>query len=195
MKNRFFITCMILLAVLGTGRQGEAQENAAKWNVPETDRGISSRTPLAAAGSDRQLVSWGQPVLVPSPTTNASEGMEENVPAPVWRQRAQPWQSSSVPYESPSPMPSLQPISMPAGIIYPKKAIRRGWEGKTVISAEILPDGFIGQIAVAHSSGHEILDAAALESIKTWKFEPLQNAGNVSRFVDIPVTFRLKENS
>ena len=85
------------------------------------------------------------------------------------------------------------PVSIPATIVYPKKAIRRGWEGQTVVAAEILPNGSVGRTALAKSSGHEVLDHAAQEAIQTWKFaaEP-GNDPVVSQYVDIPVTFKLE---
>ena len=87
------------------------------------------------------------------------------------------------------------PVLMPKAIVYPQKAIRKGWEGKTVVAAEILPDGSVGRTALARSSGHEILDRAAQGAIQTWKFGPLKKgATDVPQYVDIPVTFKLEDH-
>mgnify|MGYP003833981713 FL=1 len=73
-------------------------------------------------------------------------------------------------------------------------AVKKKWEGQTIVAAEVLPDGLVGRTALAKSSGHEILDAAAEDAIKTWKFEyPFENnAGAPPQYVDIPVTFKLQ---
>jgi len=52
---------------------------------------------------------------------------------------------------------------------YPKAAIRRNWQGKLVVSFIIHPDGSIDNIKISESSGYEILDNAAMESVKQIK--------------------------
>ena len=85
------------------------------------------------------------------------------------------------------------PVSIPVAIVYPKKAIRKGWEGQTVVAAEVLPDGSVGRTALAKSSGHEVLDQAAEEAIQSWKFKSESEKDEpVPQYVDIPVTFKLQ---
>jgi TonB family protein len=86
------------------------------------------------------------------------------------------------------------PVLMPKTIVYPRKAVRKGWEGQAVVAAEVLADGSVGQTAVARSSGYGILDEAARDSIKTWKFGHANENKNeiLPQFVDIPVMFRLQ---
>jgi TonB family protein len=85
------------------------------------------------------------------------------------------------------------PILTPKAIVYPRKAVHRGWEGQTVVAAEVLPDGSVGRTALAKSSGHEVLDQAAKEAIQSWKFETeLEKDQAVPQYVDIPVTFKLQ---
>ncbi len=89
-------------------------------------------------------------------------------------------------------LPHLESISEP--IVYPKLAVRRGWEGETVVAAEVLANGAVGRRHVAKSSGHEILDQTALESAENWKFQPaLKNGRPVISHLEIPITFRLKD--
>jgi protein TonB len=86
------------------------------------------------------------------------------------------------------------PVLTPTAIVYPRKAVREGWEGKTVVAAEVLPDGSVGRTALAKTSGHEVLDKAAQESIKDWKFETgSPKDESVPQYVDIPVTFKLQK--
>ena len=85
------------------------------------------------------------------------------------------------------------PVLTPKAVVYPKKAIRKGWEGQTVVAAEVLPDGSVGRTALTKTSGHEVLDQAAQEAIQSWKFgsESEKNKA-VPQYVDIPVTFKLQ---
>lgn len=86
------------------------------------------------------------------------------------------------------------PVLIPKVIVYPRKAVRKGWEGQTIVAAEVLPDGSVGKTLLAKSSGHEILDHAARSAIKDWKFaNENENGGTVPQFVDIPVTFKIQK--
>lgn len=79
---------------------------------------------------------------------------------------------------------------------YPLAARRRGLEGRVMLRAEILENGSCGRISVAHSSGHEMLDQAALQAVKQWRFVPAQRGGEaVSAWAEIPVSFSLREET
>ena len=85
------------------------------------------------------------------------------------------------------------PVLMPKIIAYPRKAVRKGWEGQVVVAAEILPDGSVGRTELAKTSGHEVLDCAALNAIKTWKFsEASLEEDVIPQYVDIPVMFKIQ---
>ena len=77
---------------------------------------------------------------------------------------------------------------------YPWKAKRNNWEGTVRLRAEVLPNGKIGEVSIINSSGYEILDRAARDAIKTWRFKPaLKNGFPVICYTEIPVSFRLEE--
>ncbi len=85
------------------------------------------------------------------------------------------------------------PVLTPKIIAYPRKAVRKGWEGQVVVAAEILPDGSVGQTELAKTSGHEVLDRAAVDAIKTWKFsEASREEDAIPQYVDIPVMFKIQ---
>ena len=78
--------------------------------------------------------------------------------------------------------------------VYPQRAREQGWEGTVIIEAEVLPSGQCGQVRALTSSGHTILDDAALQAIRRWQFKPAsRGALPVSVWVEIPVTFRITE--
>jgi protein TonB len=76
---------------------------------------------------------------------------------------------------------------------YPPLAFRTRVEGKVVLLAEVLPDGRAGQVKILESSGNEMLDSSALNTVKRWKFTPARKDGViVTQAVRIPITFSLK---
>jgi protein TonB len=79
---------------------------------------------------------------------------------------------------------------------YPPLARLRGYQGVVVLFVEVLVDGRVGQVGIRRSSGHEILDRAALEAVRTWRFEPGRKEGRaVTMSVEVPVRFVLNGNS
>ncbi len=76
---------------------------------------------------------------------------------------------------------------------YPPLAYRLRIEGKVILLAEVLPNGQSGSVSIIESSGNEMLDLSALETVKKWKFTPARKDGViVTQAVRIPITFSLK---
>ncbi len=129
-------------------------------------------TPIAKPVA--KAISKPKPRLVPTPepkpvaieSTPASSSSEQTatVPTPL--------------ATAPTPAPELVPANTKATSRrnpkpdYPAVAKRRGWEGKVILAIEVLTDGTPGKISVVESSGREILDKAAIETVKRWLFEP-----------------------
>ena len=77
--------------------------------------------------------------------------------------------------------------------IYPQIARENGMEGQILLRVEILQDGRPGTIQVKKSCGHTILDEAAAEAVKKWRFAPAQDGLFVIRsIVELPIRFILK---
>lgn len=76
---------------------------------------------------------------------------------------------------------------------YPYAARQRGQEGRVVLAVRVARDGSALEVRVAESSGHRLLDQAALEAVQGWRFEPAQEAARtVESELLVPVTFRLR---
>jgi periplasmic protein TonB len=75
---------------------------------------------------------------------------------------------------------------------YPESARRQGIEGITTLRFVVLPSGRVDQILVARSAGHVDLDRAAVDAVRTWRFEPARRGKEaVAVWVTLPVRFEL----
>lgn len=75
---------------------------------------------------------------------------------------------------------------------YPRQARLNHWEGKVVLRAVILSDGHLGDLAIKETSGHRVLDEAAMEAVRRICPIPLKQAlGRPQIVVMIPVDYRL----
>ncbi|MFW1677762.1 energy transducer TonB, partial [Pontibacter sp. JAM-7] len=76
---------------------------------------------------------------------------------------------------------------------YPRKALRRKLEGMVMIRVLVGADGANQRVIIQQSSGHEVLDQAALEAVTKWRFVPSRYAGKaVAAWVEVPVNFKLR---
>lgn len=77
---------------------------------------------------------------------------------------------------------------------YPMVARRMGWQGSVLLNVEVLAEGVCGGVNVARSSGHEVLDNAAISTVKTWRFTPAHHAGHaVTQWFRLPINFSLED--
>jgi protein TonB len=77
---------------------------------------------------------------------------------------------------------------------YPEIARERGWEGVVLLTVGVAADGRAETIAVGRSSGHAVLDQAALEAVRRWRFAPARRAGvPVAGTAAVPIRFRLED--
>lgn len=75
---------------------------------------------------------------------------------------------------------------------YPRVAREHGWEGTTLLQVEVLDDGSGGKVEVLKSSGYGVLDEAAAETVRRWKFLPARSGETPIRsLVEIPIRFRI----
>lgn len=72
-------------------------------------------------------------------------------------------------------------------VSYPRAAYLRKHEGTVVLLMVVSPDGLVAEVEVIESSGHRLLDRAALIAARGYRFE----AGEESMTVNKSFTFRL----
>lgn len=76
--------------------------------------------------------------------------------------------------------------------VYPSVARRRGFQGVVVVTVEVAADGVAQSVVVQRSSGHPVLDSAAVSAVSNWRFTPARRAGQAVRAtLEVPIRFRL----
>lgn len=75
---------------------------------------------------------------------------------------------------------------------YPSVARRRGIEGTVTLAVLVSAQGLASEVQLARSSGSTLLDEAALEAVRRWRFLPALAGGRaVEARVLVPIAFRL----
>jgi protein TonB len=90
--------------------------------------------------------------------------------------------------------PLVPPRRIPAAVEapYPARARSQGIEGRVLLRLHVSAAGDVVDAVVARSSGHRILDDAAVKSARALRFEPARRDGAaVACWVAHAVDFRL----
>ncbi|MDE2484726.1 MAG: energy transducer TonB [candidate division NC10 bacterium] len=137
-------------------------------------------------GGSRQLDAALVAPLTSSVTVGSSHGAGGRGPAPTagvtgWPGNGAAGGRFSAPNYGINPLPK-----------YPRVAREKGYEGTVYLRVLVRADGRVEQLTVERSSGHEILDRAAADSVKEWAFFPAKKSGKpVESWVLLPVKFAL----
>lgn len=77
----------------------------------------------------------------------------------------------------------------------PPQAERAGGSGLVILVVTVGADGIPKKILIERSSGDDLLDSAAAETAKVWKYNPAttKNGNKLSGKVRVPVEFRLRK--
>jgi protein TonB len=67
---------------------------------------------------------------------------------------------------------------------YPLAARKHHWTGAGVFACNIRSDGTVASVEVCRSTGHEMLDQAAITAFRQWRFQP----GDM-KCIKIPISF------
>jgi protein TonB len=75
---------------------------------------------------------------------------------------------------------------------YPALARQRHQEGLVLLLVKVTPQGRVGQVEIKQSSGFSLLDTAAWQAVRDWKFEPARIGSlAVESEIEVPVRFEL----
>jgi protein TonB len=174
---------------------------AAAENEPAVAEKHVTRTPkLRPVPRPERVVSQATPRKepVPEPIANqpfiaqsSAENQAPRVPAPA---PEAPIQLATVPRARASEPDYIARYLHNPPPPYPSQARRMGIEGRVVLQVEILQNGNAGRIEIRRSSGHELLDQAAIKAVGGWRFDPARVAGApITAWADVPISFRLTD--
>ncbi|MGQ0552274.1 MAG: energy transducer TonB [Planctomycetota bacterium] len=173
--------------------RAESPVASAPMNVPSEPPPEASPQPLP------ELVAAAPPTVAPS-----NESMRPELSAPAMPPAAD--SSPTVPLPSPPAVAAapVDPPALPVAFVeavpaadnpaprYPYSARRRGLEGDVVLLVAVSAQGTVDRAAVQKSSGHAVLDRAALEAVRQWRFVPARHGSSaVPQDLTVPISFRL----
>nr|WP_306179100.1 energy transducer TonB [Vibrio splendidus] len=147
--------------------------------------------------TEKKVVKKKRPELKPEPKSKPTPQPEKLADKKVDRNLAE---SANQPQEVNQGVSNQEPVlvtkpsfsSRPTPPNYPRQARRRGVEGVATYEVWLDADGKQIKQALVNSSGALMLDNAALDAIKKWKFSPhTVNGRAIAHRVQIPVRFRL----
>ena len=76
--------------------------------------------------------------------------------------------------------------------VYPPRCLRMGIEGTVRVKVLVGEDGRPQEVTIGKSSGESALDEAAMDAVRTWRFEPARRNGvPVRAWAIIPIEFKL----
>lgn len=138
--------------------------------TPPAPSGISS----GAQNSELERLLTGMP----------PKGTPDDIPTP-FRQGVLDY--STTPMERPAIDASYL---IPPKLSYPPLARRRGQEGRVILTIIVDPEGKVRHAKVDKSSGHAILDEAAITAVQAARFNPAKNLAGAA----IPSSYKLPFN-
>ena len=173
----------------GAGTSSASAEVAKSGGTPSASSAPSSASGSASGGpqSGGQSSAQSNNQSSNQPSTQAASSSNE-MQAQLSGGKAQSAGSSSGTADADYKSESLR-NAQPRYPIYSRKMRQ---EGVVIITAEVLTDGSATDVRMAASSGIKLLDEAALETVRQWRFIPAKRDGMpyVQR-LRIPVTFSL----
>jgi protein TonB len=156
------------------------------WSGPATPPEPARATPLEA-----RLVP--APLLPPAPTpAEAPTPRAATSPIGTISQKAKPAPVSRPPPDArtaPTPTAKIDSLArqLARQLFYPPQAVAQGLEGTALVTVFFDPDGSVIAVRLERSSGHAILDDAALAAVRSLRTLPQAVATETL----VPVRFRL----
>ncbi|MGL4207106.1 MAG: energy transducer TonB [Aeromonadaceae bacterium] len=141
---------------------------------------VSRPTPAKAPQRpDQQTIDTARPPSQPGAGARIESGLSDSGLSSA-KQPAEAAAATYPPrYRGPQPAPD-----------YPRIARRRGLEGTCLIEVLMDTQGDVITLALKQSTGHSVLDQAALAAVKSWKFIAPSGMTGASKAL-VPVRFKL----
>lgn len=142
---------------------GQAERRTASRAAPPL--GESTASPAPARRRLNPAPELSAAVSVPSPASQAREGVESDDPPQVV-------------------------VNRPP--VYPPDALAAGKTGRVLVRAEVAADGRVLEVRIHRSSGVASLDRAALAAVRSWRFSSAADPAARPRPVNVPIDFVIR---
>ncbi len=132
-----------------------------------------------------------EPLENPEPVLNPPTEPDKPLPAPVVSNPLE--EATQTPPSKPSVVFTEASYKSNPEPPYPKAAERKGLEGVVLLRVHVGTDGHPVAVNLLNSSGHSILDKAAVHAVRNaWRFNPATTNGQpVEAWVEVPIIFTL----
>ncbi len=168
---------------------------------------VASAPPKATVSQpDGKAVAVPQPMPVARPKAlRRLQALRTDPTSPLAAERSRPAVASAPAVAGGSAAPPAANASAPSGVAadpapvssnpapeYPETARRKGIEGTVILQVSVAADGQPIAVIVTTGSGHEMLDAEALRTVRRWRFRPALAHGNpIAGLIVVPIVFEL----
>ena len=170
--------------------------------IPLRPQPVAAPAPTPQPQPSPSKVSTPTEVAQAAPVAPVSAPTAPTPPAP----RAEAPPAPAPPSPAPAPAvtaPSKTDVSIPASYsasnqkpIYPNMSKRLGEQGTVVLRVLVKADGSAGEVEVKSSSNYPRLDQAAIDAVKTWRFNPAKIDGKATdEWYQVPIPFKLQSSS
>lgn len=170
--------------------------------IPLRPQPVAAPAPTPQPQPSPSKVSTPTEVAQAAPVAPVSAPTAPTPPAP----RAEAPPAPAPPSPAPAPAvtaPSKTDVSIPASYsasnqkpIYPNMSKRLGEQGTVVLRVLVKADGSAGEVEVKSSSNYSRLDQAAIDAVKTWRFNPAKIDGKATdEWYQVPIPFKLQSSS
>lgn len=143
-----------------------------------------NRTAGSEATGDLSPPAATSDAMTPAPSSPAEgddRAARPKAPAPERPARTAPQDRAATVLDRPVPS-------------YPPEAYRAREEGTVVVKAQVDALGNASNVEIVSRSGSRILDRAAMNEVRKWKFSPaIMDGKTVTSSVQVPVDYRLDE--
>jgi len=172
---------------------------------------LSVKPKLKEYGESALPVATAPPVHIPKPSRRKTVSRENSAkvkpltaasPSAEFKKSHQPSSSSAEHKEHGDPQESSAAVVLhqdtPLYLVnpppeYPRLARRRGLEGVVLLEVLVDNSGRVVDIRLSRTSGHALLDKAAMKGVQRWQFIPgTMNGRPQEMWVEIPVRFKLR---
>lgn len=166
----------------------EAKNNMVVASQPLTKKPVNAPTKLRSNSEDKSYVLANQ----------VSEAEQKQSEPALEKPINTPTESVKISEQKSLNEPAFEPPRFNADYLhnptpeYPGMSRRRGEQGRVTLKVVVSSNGEPESVQLDKSSGFELLDKAALNAVKNWKFVPAKsNHQSVMGTVIVPVKFSL----